>query len=325
MRKECSEGACTPFGAGETKMPFKPISSPNKSRSSEHIKLSEEKAKCPLCKENKVRKKGFRKTKHRGQQQRWFCNKCNKAFTVDNGFWKMKFNEKKIAQAIDTYFEGLSLRKVRRNFVKYSELYVSHQSVLNWIRKYSYLIRNYVKRLHPQLSGHYVTDETMIKCAGKYHYFGAVMDKHSRYVVATKYTEHDHISVKDTVALWKSAKEVQHPRKISTDGHHSYKQAYNKVFYTRYKEGHVEWNEINHSRTGQFNYKIERLWNTFKERIKVMRGFKVSWSAKLLIDGFFLWYNFVRPHMSLGNKKPYEMVGLQNMSYLELIKLAVKL
>ena len=45
---------------------------------------------------------------------------------------------------------------------------------------------------------------------------------------------------------------------------------------------------------------MERVWNTLRERIKIMRSFKASWSAKLLIDGFFIWYNFIRPPMSLG-------------------------
>ena len=31
-----------------------------------------------------------------------------------------------------------------------------------------------------------------------------------------------------------------------------------------------------------------------------MRGFKAVWSARTILNGFFVWYNFIRPHMSLN-------------------------
>jgi len=107
---------------------------------------------------------------------------------------------------------------------------------------------------------------------------------------------------------------------LTSDAHRTYQEAFNQVFYTRYKEGRVEYEQINHQKTGRFNYIMERVWNTLRERIKIMRSFKASWSAKLLIDGFFIWYNFVRPHMTLGCT-PAEMVGLKGGSWVELINL----
>lgn len=62
-----------------------------------------------------------------------------------------------------------------------------------------------------------------------------------------------------------------------------------------------------------------------KQRIKIMRGFKASWSAKLLIDGFFIWYNFIRPHMTFGHQ-PSENVGINGFDGWEgLIKRAISL
>jgi len=254
---------------------------------------------CPKCKSHEVIKKGVRKTQHRGAQQRNKCKKCNYSFTVDAGFWKMKNNENKVCQAIDTYYEGLSLRKVRRNFYKYAEVQISHQSVLNWIRKYVYLIRKGVSTFKPQLAGHYLTDETMIKCAGKYHNFGVVMDKHTRYVISTRYSECEMVSAQDHINLWKEAEQIQRPHKFTSDCLTTYSAAFSKVFYTRYKDRRVEYQQINASKTGRYNYHMERVWNSLKERIKIMRGFKQPWSAKLLIDGYFIWYNFIRPHMTL--------------------------
>lgn len=271
--------------------------SPQKAISASEVKKHS--VQCPKCKSEKVIKKGFRKTLNRGKQQRHICKQCTHSFTIDMGFWKMKNSEHKICQAIDTYYEGLSLRKVRRNFYKYAETKISHQTVLNWIHKYVYLIRENVKKLQPQLSGHYLTDETYIKCKGKYHNLGVVMDKHTRYVISTRYSESEMITAKDHIELWSQAKAVQRPRKLTSDSLLSYGKAFRKVFHTNYSAEKVEWVRINSRKTGKYNWIMERLWNNLKERIKIMRGFKAPWSAKLLIDGYFIWHNFIRPHMSL--------------------------
>jgi len=298
------------------------INTPKKDNSLENKNISV-KPKCVKCKSKEVRKKGFRKTQHRGKQQRWICNKCHTSFTVDVGFWKMKNNDKKICQALDTYYEGLSLRKVRRNFVRYADTIISHQSVLNWIRKYSYLVRSYVEKLRPSLDGHFLTDEAIIRCSGQNHNFGLVMDKKTRYVVATRYSEEEYITPEHNIRLWTKAKEIQRPKKFTSDAHKTYERAFRKVFYTKYNEGRVEYEQINHHQTGRYNYIMERIWNTLRERIKIMRGFKATWSSKLLLDGFFIWYNFIRPHMTFGHQ-PSENVGLKGFDgWEELINRAV--
>ena len=196
---------------------------------------------------------------------------------------------------------------------------MSHQSVLNWIHKYIYLIRNAVKKLNPKLSFNYYSDETMIKCSGKYHNFGVVMDAENRFVIATNYVETEHINSDDTARLWQTAKEIQRPKRLRTDSHKTYPDAFNKVFYTRYQKDQVIWTRVKPLRDGKYNFLMERLFNSLKERIKIMRGFKQSWSAKILLDGYFIWYNFIRPHMTLGCT-PAEMVGLKGGSWTELIQ-----
>ena len=279
---------------------------------------------CINCKSEWVIKHGSRKTKKRGLQQQWFCNKCHKSFTINNGFWKMKNNEDKICQAIDTWFEGLSLRKTKRNLAKYSQMQISHQSILRWLQKYSYMITNYAQTVNPQLDGNYYSDETIIRCNKQNHSFGIVMDAKNRYVVSTNYTEYSHIFTEDTIKLWQIAKDVQRPRRLRTDDLQSYTEAFNKVFYTRYNKDKVIWTVINHTKTGKYNYLMERLNNTLKERLKTTRWFKAVWSAKLLLNGLITWYNFIRPHMSFNGKSPADMVGLQKMEWKEMIKEGVK-
>lgn len=48
-------------------------------------------------------------------------------------------------------------------------------------------------------------------------------------------------------------------------------------------------------------------------------GFNASWSAKLLIDGFFVEHNFIRPHMIFKSTHALN-VGLEQMSLRGMIK-----
>ena len=57
-------------------------------------------------------------------------------------------------------------------------------------------------------------------------------------------------------------------------------------------------------RTRETNNIVERLHGTLKDRTKPMRGLKSFESTKLILEGYTVHYNCVRPHQSLGGKTP---------------------
>lgn len=56
---------------------------------------------------------------------------------------------------------------------------------------------------------------------------------------------------------------------------------------------------------------IERFHGTLKARTKVMRGMKKRETARLIMDGWLVHYNFFRPHESLRDKTPAEKAGIK--------------
>jgi transposase-like protein len=60
---------------------------------------------------------------------------------------------------------------------------------------------------------------------------------------------------------------------------------------------------------------IERFQGTLKARTEIMRGLKKRDSAKLILDGWLIHYNFFRPHEALkvkyGNLTPAEKAGIK--------------
>ena len=126
--------------------------------------------------------------------------------------------------------------------------------------------------------------------------------------------------------FWEEAEKIHRPKKWRTDGHRAYHKAFKKVFYSNYKDRKVEWERHSTRRTGKFNYTMERWNRNLKDRLRTIYGFKALWSAPILLHGFVIYYNFVRPHMGLKGRTPAELAGVgQNLSenkWLDLIKIA---
>ncbi len=55
---------------------------------------------------------------------------------------------------------------------------------------------------------------------------------------------------------------------------------------------------------------VEKLHETLKDRLKPLRHLKSEETAKIWLDGWFVYYNFLRPHLSLKGKTHAEACGI---------------
>lgn len=241
----------------------------------------------------------------------------------------MKNHSFVITQALDEFFEGLSSRKCARNLKKFSATKISHVSILNWVRKFTTVIDNFVKFLKPNLGSEQLTDETTIKTKKENHQLGIVLDKKSRFIIATKYWDKSCVSLtpEDIAELWNDVLEMHNPQEWITDGHKSYDKAFKKSFQRRKATKSVNWIKNITSKSKDYNYYIERVNRNLKDRLRTIYGFKATWSAKIILKGWVIYYNFIRPHFSLKNKTPAEFAGIRlnlgENNWLDLIKLSV--
>ena len=289
------------------------------------------KTKCTHCGKSNYIKKGFRKTQNRGKIQVYRCRKCNRKFTNDEGFYRMRNNEKKITQAIDLYFSNLSSRKVRNHFRRHLEHNSSHVAILDWCRKYVLKVHGFVDKLQPELSGKYYADETEIDRAKQKDKFWCCVDWDSRFIVDTHYSLT--ADTKEAKQFLSKLKLKGKPKFIMTDSALFYPRAMRQIFSsnrrqkTYHGEKRVQHIINNTSQTDKHNVRIETVFSKVKDRVDDFRGLKALWSAPILMAGIILQHNYIEQHTTTG-VVPCELAKLKletgQNRWLGLINLASK-
>jgi transposase-like protein len=262
-------------------------------------------ATCLFCHSSDLKKFGVRHNKS-GHIQRFLCASCERTFSVNLGFERMKHNPQAITTAMQLYFSGESLRNTAKS-LRLLGVQVTHRTILNWIRKYVTLMQKYLNKITPQVSDTWRADEMFLKVKGNLKYLYALMDDQTRFWIAqevanTKYTA-------DVRPLFKLAKAVaqKQPLTLITDGAANFHEAYTKEFYVR-KMGTEHIREI-HIAGKVHNNKMERMNGEIRDRERVMRTLEKADSP--ILTGMQIYHNYVRSHMGLKGRTPSEAAGIR--------------
>ena len=262
---------------------------------------------CLFCHGNNIKKFGLRKNKS-GDIQRFVCRDCKKTFSINVGFERMRSSPQAITSALQLYFTNESYRSIQK-FLRLQGVNVNHTTIHKWIKKYTKLMKEYLDKITPMVGDNWRADEVFVKIKGDQKYLFALMDDETRFWIAQEVADskfkHD---ARNLFRLGKKATKTQ-PKVLITDGLQSYHDAYKKEF--RMKDMKKYAVHIRHIRMSgdKNNNKMERLNGEFRDREKVVRGVKKKDSV--IFDGYQLFHNFVRPHMSLNGKTPAEMCGIE--------------
>jgi len=276
-------------------------------------------SRCPICASEKIVKHGIRHNKY-GNIQRYSCKHCNRRFTINLGFEKMRSTPQTITSAMQLYFTGESLRNIQK-FLRLQGVNVSHKTIYLWIKKYIKLMKTHLDKLIPQVGDIWRADEVFIKIRGDMKYLFALMDDETRFWISQEVS--DRKEGHDARGLLQQAKNVTktRPRIFITDGLKSYQRAYYKEFWAQQLEHKTTHIRHIHLTRDMNNNKQERLNGEFRDREKVVRGIKKKDSV--LFDGYQIYHNYIRPHMSLDNQTPADKAGIHiqgNNKWLTLIQ-----
>jgi len=238
--------------------------------------------------------------------QRWWCNKCKRKFAENEAIPGMKTSAKQVASALSMYYGGMSLNGIRRHLQQQYGNRPSDSTVYDWITRFTKEAVDSAKAEKPNVGNVWIADETVLKIEGTNIWFWDVIDIKTRFLLAS------HMSLGRTtwdaqILVEKAAERAgKIPKTIITDKLQAYLDGIELAFGADTR--HIPAKGI----TVQPNTNlVERFHGTLKDRTKVMRGLKKRETAKILMDGWLVHYNFFRPHESLVGMTPAEKAGIE--------------
>ena len=265
---------------------------------------------CPYCNSIRLQRNGTRKTTM-GKKQRWLCLDCSKRFVLEP-VQKIKGDLDAVVMAMDLYMKGVSYRGIKDSLKQFLGLEITHVTVMNWVAAYMDRINEYVKQFHPQVSNTWHADEQMVSQKGSHKWVWNCLDGETRFLLA------NHVSplrtTEDARQLFRDAKETAQSKAqtVITDGAFAYNRAITHEFWT-YSNRYPHQRYVNLKQKTGNNNKLERYHGTFRQRDKVMKGFKTDAGTENFTRNFKTYYNFVKPHGTLGTT-PAKASGIQESS-----------
>ncbi len=271
---------------------------------------------CPKCMSDDVVKNGFRKIKNEVKRQRYICLQCRHRFILgENGFSKVSSDPHIIVETLSLVMGGMSFRYVARHIFSIHQVKISHVSIMNWVRKYTQLMKEYVDKLVPEYQEVWSVDEMMLNVKGAermgkgyYSWMWSIIHPQTRFVIATEMSKRREIKdAKRILAIGKERVE-SNPSYVITDALHAYESAFRKEFDTR-KSAHIKTKSLSE---GFANRPVERWHNEVREVTKTRRGLGNNESAQDFVDLKRIHHNYCRPHSGLANDiTPAQAAGIE--------------
>lgn len=274
---------------------------------------------CNVCSSDHVIKYGTR-----NDRQTYLCKDCGQRFVSSDTIPKMHNNTRTVAEAVNMYYEGMSLAKIRRNFIQQDDNHISRISAYNWANRFTDLAVKEADKYHPKVGDTWIADETYVRVdkrkkgdeavdnpyskskKAKWVIFWDIIDADTRFLLASHLTTTR--NKEDAKALMEKAAQRagKIPKVVVTDKLASYLDGIELAYGA----------DTQHHQGGPFDIEnntnlIERFHGNLKDRTKVMRALKNRTTLQRFADGWLVHYNYFRPHMALKDRTPAQAAGIK--------------
>lgn len=237
--------------------------------------------------------------------QRYYCKVCKRKFKTDDTLFHMKTPANQVSSALSMYYEGMSIKAIRRQLQQEHSNMPSTATIYEWIQKYTQYATDSVKDYHPKVGDTWIADETVLEIDGQNVWLWDVIDSKTRFLLASRLSLSR--TANDARQLMERASKIagKTPKVVITDKLSAYLDGIELAYGA----------DTEHKQSSPFALKddtnlIERFHGTLKARTKVMRGLKNIETAIDFTNGWLVHYNYLRPHEALADKTPAEVAGV---------------
>lgn len=266
---------------------------------------------CKFCSSSRIVRNGTRKS-----TQYWLCKDCGRGFVDNHALPKMKFAMDTVALAVCQYYSGVSLKEIRDRIDEDSNIRPDYSAIYDWITRLTRIAQNEARKHKPAVSDTWIADNTLIDIIGRQYWLLDIIDIETRYLIVTCLSA-TRTAIDINIILGMAVKRTgKIPKVVITDGWRGYIDGIEMAFK----------DDLNHApgmpsvEKDSMNL-IELSRGNLADRNKVMR-FKKQDTAKLIIEGWLIDYNFFRPNPSLNYRTPAAVAGIQfpHRNWLDVLK-----
>jgi len=257
-------------------------------------------APCKLCGSVHIVKYGCAKG-----VQRWWCKDCHHKFVDNKASPGMKIPKEQIAYALTMYYEGMGFKGICRYLQQNYNSYPSDSTVYRWIERFTKEAIAAAKKNTPKVGDVWIAISTPLKIGKENIWFWDIMDVNTRFILAS------HVSRKLTardakVTLSRAIKTAgKIPRGVFTDQLAVYIKGLEVSLNSMTKR--ISARKLLNSPDSQL---MENYRSTLNARTAVLKGFKNLKSARNVIRGWPVHYNYLRPHEITANATPAYKAGI---------------
>ena len=267
----------------------------------EHHYTEPEPIRCKWCGSKDIIKKGI----SNGIQE-YLCQKCGRKFNAKDAPYGMRTEVEQIGASLNMYYTGSSLSDIAQHLKTTYDNPVDRSTVYRWLIRFTREAIKLLDPYKPKVSDTWIADETTIKFEDKLYWIWDIIDRDTRFLLASYLSPNRGTREARILMELASKRADKAPKWIITDKLRAYIDGIELVFGGETK--HLQSTPF--AKVDSTNI-IERFQGTIKERTKVIWGFKSLETARLILEGFTIHYNFFRPHLSLANKTPAEVAQIK--------------
>jgi transposase-like protein len=256
---------------------------------------------CKLCGSTNLVKFG----RYRGIQ-RWWCKDCRHKFADNDAVSKMKTPAEEVASAIDMYFAGVPLHNIPKLLFRRYGAFISYTSVYRWIVRFSQLAVEKCEDSQLNVGNTWLIMESStrndikdIKLS-----FLDIVDASTGFLLATRISYCR--SQYDIKALVEQARKKagKVPSKVLTDGWRGYVNGIRLALGGT--TGEIQVLPFNGTECPE----VVKIWQQAAgARSKIITGFKKESTTLIMLNGWYMHYNYFNPNGALAGMTPAAAAG----------------
>lgn len=240
--------------------------------------------------------------------QRLQCRDCGHTFMDTDSLPGMKMPQELISLAFDMYYSNVKRNAIRRCLAKMYSDYPSDSTIYEWINKFTQQAIERTKEYKPEVGAVWILDETELIVGSRKTWCLDVIDTKTRYLLAS------HLSASLT----------QRDVKLVLNGAIKKAGKLPKVVVTNQLVNHIRGESWIFGKTTQYQAAkiltsdsvkqlMERFHATFLTRTRIIYGLKTVKAVNNLLQGWLVFYNYLRPQKNLRGKTPAQKAGINQL------------